>query len=133
MPLRGTAVISSAVMRLAAVILLVAIPALAEPPERQVFSLYKWQQRIGSESAVVVRDADRVDFRTVFSFTDRGTTVPLAATLRIGRDGAPGPLTLMPDLPPTASAQPPSPSRRPRWVTCVVRSSSCSVPLAWCC
>src|SRR5262249_37586797 len=48
------------------------------------------QQPIGVEGATVVhRDDGTTEIRTVFTFTDRTTPVPLAATLLLGKDGAP--------------------------------------------
>jgi hypothetical protein len=72
------------------IFVLLAAPAVrAAPPETHSFALYKWQQRIGREDVTVTRDADGVEIRTVFAFTDRTTPVPLAAVLRVGSDGAP--------------------------------------------
>jgi len=60
-----------------------------QPPDEQIFTLYKWQQRIGVERAFVARDADGTTIQVAFAFTDRTSTVPLAASLRLGRDGTP--------------------------------------------
>lgn len=66
-----------------------AATAAAERPATRVFTLYKWQQRIGLEQSYLTKDQDGSEIRTVFSFTDRTSPVPLAATLRLGPDGAP--------------------------------------------
>jgi imidazolonepropionase-like amidohydrolase len=59
--------------------------ASADPPSRQRFTLYKFQQRIGVETSV----DDGREIRTAFTFTDRRTPVPLASVLERGKDGAP--------------------------------------------
>src|SRR5256885_4871373 len=64
---------------------LVASLASADPPPRQNFALYKFGQRIGIETAI----DDGRELRTVFTFTDRSTPVPLASVLMRGKDGAP--------------------------------------------
>ena len=46
------------------------------------------QQRIGVEQSYVTKDQDGTEIRTVFSFTDRTSPVPLAATLRLYTQGA---------------------------------------------
>ena len=68
---------------------LMVAAAVGQPAEEQVFDLYKWQQRIGVETSYVARSADGTEIRTAFAFTDRTTTVPLAATLRLRPDGSP--------------------------------------------
>jgi imidazolonepropionase-like amidohydrolase len=55
--------------------------------EQVRFDLYKWQHRIGTEIASVERGKTGTDIRVAFAFTDRATTVPLAASLQIGADG----------------------------------------------
>jgi hypothetical protein len=69
--------------------LLLVTLAAAKPPDEQVFTLYKWQQRLGFERSYIVRDPKGSEIRTVFNFTDRSTPVPLAALLRLDRDGTP--------------------------------------------
>lgn len=65
-------------------------PAAAPARETEEFRLYKFQQPIGVERAIRVKNFDgTIDLRANFSFTDRNRTVPLAATLTLGRDGAP--------------------------------------------
>lgn len=63
--------------------------AAAEQPAARVFTLYKWQQRIGIEQSYQTQDQDGTELRTIFNFTDRASPVPLAATLRLGPDGTP--------------------------------------------
>ena len=69
-------------------LVLVQTPA-PQPPEQVSFFLHKMQQRIGVEHSIVTRGPDGIDIRTTFGFTDRGTTVPLAALLQLDRDGTP--------------------------------------------
>jgi imidazolonepropionase-like amidohydrolase len=57
----------------------------ADPPPHQRFTLYKFQNRIGTEDSI----DDGREIRTVFTFTDRRTPVPLASVLERGKDGAP--------------------------------------------
>jgi hypothetical protein len=59
--------------------------AHADPPAHQQFTLYKFQNPIGTEASV----DDGREIRTVFTFTDRRTPVPLASVLERGKDGAP--------------------------------------------
>jgi imidazolonepropionase-like amidohydrolase len=69
------------------VALLLAAPS---PDEHASFTLYKWQKRLGVENAVVSTRGETTEVRTTFSFTDRGTTVPLSAVLLQRRsDGTP--------------------------------------------
>jgi len=57
--------------------------------EAEEFRLYKLQQPVGVERTVRVHHADgTTEIRTNFSFTDRGRTVPLAATLVLAGDGS---------------------------------------------
>src|ERR671939_242516 len=53
------------------------------------FRLHKFEQPIGLESYAVMRDGDALVVRSTFEFTDRGTKVPLAATLRTRQDLTP--------------------------------------------
>ena len=67
-----------------------AVAAALAPREIESFRLYKFQQPIGEERAVVVRHADgSSEIRTSFAFNDRTTTVPLSATLELAKDGSP--------------------------------------------
>ena len=71
-------------------LLLAAAPAA--PPGRQTitYTLHKFQQPIGTERSIVVRDGDGSErIRTVFTLTDRTTPVPLAAELALAADGTP--------------------------------------------
>ncbi|HEX3758894.1 MAG TPA: amidohydrolase family protein [Kofleriaceae bacterium] len=76
-------------MRVATVALVTALAAgslaRADPPAHQRFTLYKFQNRIGTEDSV----DDGRELRTVFTFTDRTSPVPLASVLERGKDGAP--------------------------------------------
>ncbi len=74
--------------------LLLILRLLATPgqPEREFeeFRLYKFQQPIGIERAIRVHRPDgTTEIRANFSFTDRNSTVPLAATLTLAKDGSP--------------------------------------------
>jgi imidazolonepropionase-like amidohydrolase len=53
------------------------------------FRLHKFEKPIGVESYTVERDGDSLVVRSNFEFTDRGTRVPLAATLRARQDLTP--------------------------------------------
>src|SRR5262245_56790758 len=75
-------------MRALALALALAYPSLAAADEQE-FALYKFHQRVGYERSTIVRDSSGTDIRTAFGFTDRTTTVPLAASLHLGRDGNP--------------------------------------------
>jgi imidazolonepropionase-like amidohydrolase len=55
-------------------------------PETATFALYKWQKRIGVERSTILTRNDAVEIKTAFGFTDRNTTVPLAATLVLRPD-----------------------------------------------
>src|SRR5689334_8384287 len=70
------------------VLVLVVAPSLARA-EKVSFDLYKWQHRIGTETAYIDRGKAGAEIRTVFTFTDRATSVPLAATLSLGPKGEP--------------------------------------------
>jgi hypothetical protein len=73
---------------LLALVLRLLVPASAAR-EMEEFRLYKFQQPIGIERDIRATRADgSSEIRSNFSFTDRTTTVPLAATLVLGRDGS---------------------------------------------
>jgi len=55
--------------------------------ENVSFDLYKWQHRIGVEHSTIVRGNDGTEIRTTFTFTDRGTPVPLSSLLALAPDG----------------------------------------------
>src|SRR5580765_6204252 len=67
------------------------LAATAEPArEIEEFRLYKFQQPLGIERVIRVHNPDgTTEIRTNFSFTDRNTTVPLAAELTLAKDGTP--------------------------------------------
>ena len=70
--------------------LAVTAPAAQSGPlERGAFTLYKFQQAIGRETYEVAADGGAYVVTTSFEFTDRGTKVPLAATLRMKADFTP--------------------------------------------
>ncbi|HJQ31562.1 MAG TPA: amidohydrolase family protein [Pyrinomonadaceae bacterium] len=60
-----------------------------QPVEAGEFRLHKFEQAIGVESYTVTRDGDSLVVRSTFEFTDRGTKVPLSATLRARQDLTP--------------------------------------------
>ncbi len=57
--------------------------------ESGTFTLYKFKQAIGAESYRVSRGPDGLVLADSFSFTDRGSPVPLRATLRTEANGDP--------------------------------------------
>ena len=61
----------------------------AQPLEAGKFRLHKFQQAIGEETYGVTRDGDALVMKTSFQFTDRGSPVPLSATLRTRQDLTP--------------------------------------------
>src|SRR4051812_8212996 len=78
-------------MRLLLLTVFIANLAPAAPAERSrtQFALYKMMNRIGVETVIVERGDDGSEMHSAFAFTDRRTTVPLSATLTLGKDGAP--------------------------------------------
>jgi imidazolonepropionase-like amidohydrolase len=65
-------------------------PSPAKVPEKTVFHLYKFGQRIGIEHVRIARAQDGSGtVRTTFTFNDRGTDVPLAAQWKLLPGGAP--------------------------------------------
>src|ERR1043166_9452348 len=74
-------------MRAAVVLLGLLLPSLAhgDPPTRQQFTLYKFQNPIGLEQSL----DDGREIRTVFTFTDRTSVVPLASVFERAKDGTP--------------------------------------------
>src|SRR5271167_3226314 len=46
------------------------------------FRLHKFEQPIGEETYTITREGDTLTLKSDFLFTDRGTKVPLTATLR---------------------------------------------------
>jgi imidazolonepropionase-like amidohydrolase len=57
--------------------------------EQGVFLLHKFEQQIGRESYTLTRAQDELTLKVDFKFTDRGSAVPLAATLVMGPDLTP--------------------------------------------
>jgi imidazolonepropionase-like amidohydrolase len=57
--------------------------------ERGTFRLHKMEQPIGEETYEIAREGQSVIVKMEFKFTDRGTAVPLAATLRAAADLTP--------------------------------------------
>ena len=53
------------------------------------FRLHKFEQPIGEETYTITRDANTLTLKSDFEFTDRGSKVPLAATLRVSADYTP--------------------------------------------
>jgi imidazolonepropionase-like amidohydrolase len=60
-----------------------------QPIESGTFRLHKFEQPIGQETYAVTRDGDSLVVESKFEFTDRGSKVPLSATLRTGQDLTP--------------------------------------------
>jgi hypothetical protein len=71
---------------LAALLVSARSTASVPAPETATFALYKWQKRIGVERSTILTRNDAVEIKTAFGFTDRNTTVPLAATLVLRPD-----------------------------------------------
>ena len=53
------------------------------------FRLHKFEQPIGEETYTITRNGDTVTLKSNFEFTDRGTKVPLTATLRAAANYTP--------------------------------------------
>ncbi len=68
--------------------LLISI-APAEPIEKGKFILHKFTRPLGEETYEITRDGDSLVTQSSFQFTDRGTKVPLTATLRTNTDYTP--------------------------------------------
>lgn len=62
-----------------------AVPA----PEQGAFNLHKFEQLIGKETYTLTPSQTEVVLKSDFKFTDRGTAVPLAATLTMEKDLTP--------------------------------------------
>src|SRR4051812_24109134 len=66
-----------------------AAPPARDERQRVTFRLHKFLSEIGTEVDTTVATADGgTEAKAVFSFRDRWTTVPLAATLTFDRGGA---------------------------------------------
>src|SRR5436305_11815353 len=65
--------------------------AQTEPPavEQGAFNLHKFEQLIGKETYTLTRTPDEVTLKSDFKFTDRGTPVPLTASLTMEKDLTP--------------------------------------------
>ncbi|HEV8494149.1 MAG TPA: amidohydrolase, partial [Candidatus Angelobacter sp.] len=61
----------------------------AQAPEQGVFNLHKFEQRIGRETYTLTPSQGEVVLKSDFKFTDRGTSVPLTATLTMEKDLTP--------------------------------------------
>ena len=61
----------------------------APPTETGKFRLHKFEQSIGEETYTITRDRRTLTLKSDFLFTDRGTKVPLTATLRAADDYTP--------------------------------------------
>jgi len=57
--------------------------------EQGVFNLHKFEQLIGKETYTLARTPNEVTLKSDFKFTDRGSPVPLTATLTMERDLTP--------------------------------------------
>ncbi len=53
------------------------------------FTLHKFEQPIGEETYTIAHDGGSLTLKTDFAFTDRGTKVPLSATLKAADDYTP--------------------------------------------
>jgi imidazolonepropionase-like amidohydrolase len=76
-------------LRTALVLLLLAPSSLFAQSETGVFRLHKFARPIGEERFTIERDGDRISLDADFSFTDRGSTVPLKATFNGSGDYTP--------------------------------------------
>ena len=80
---------------LAAVLFCSTLPVIAftrqpEPlVEEGTFTLHKFEQAIGEETYEIRRDGDSLVTKIEFTFTDRGTAVPLSTTFRAANDWTP--------------------------------------------
>ncbi len=63
--------------------------SVAAQNETGTFRLHKFAQPIGEETYTISRDGDALTLEASFSFTDRGSAVPLNATLRAASDYTP--------------------------------------------
>src|SRR6476646_4906818 len=57
--------------------------------EQGVFNLHKFEQLIGKETYMLTRTPNEVTLKSDFKFTDRGSPVPLTATLTMEKDLTP--------------------------------------------
>ncbi len=61
----------------------------SQAPEQGVFNLHKFEQLIGKETYTLARTPSEVTLKSDFKFTDRGTPVPLTATITMEKDLTP--------------------------------------------
>ncbi|MGH9636925.1 MAG: amidohydrolase family protein, partial [Candidatus Angelobacter sp.] len=61
----------------------------SQAPEQGVFNLHKFEQLIGKETYTLTRTPNEVTLKSDFKFTDRGTAVPLTASLTMEKDLTP--------------------------------------------
>jgi imidazolonepropionase-like amidohydrolase len=66
-----------------------ATGAAPAPAQQGKFTLHKFEQPIGEETWTLARDGDDLVLESKFKFTDRGSPVPLSATLRTAADLTP--------------------------------------------
>jgi imidazolonepropionase-like amidohydrolase len=81
------------------VLLLVLLPVAlfaqnAVPPETGKFVLHKFEQAIGEESYTITPEKGSLILKTDFKFTDRGSAVPLNATLQTSDSYVPQSFTI---------------------------------------
>ena len=68
---------------------LLIVNAAAQSVEKGKFILHKFVQPIGEETYEITRSGDSIIAHSMFQFTDRGTKVPLDATLRTNSEFTP--------------------------------------------
>ena len=86
-------------LRRACLLLLVLSPAIliaqaAPQAEAGKFRLHKFEQAIGEENYTITPEGNSLTLKTDFKFTDRGTPVPLEATLRTSDSYVPQSFTI---------------------------------------
>jgi imidazolonepropionase-like amidohydrolase len=86
-------VTSRRVFGLLVAVLLVATSLLGQE-ETGKFRLHKFEQPIGEEAYTISRTGDLLQLSAEFKFTDRGSPVPLKATLKAGADYTPSEFTI---------------------------------------
>ena len=69
-----------------AAFLLLAVSSLFAQTETGKFHLHKFEQPIGEESYTITRIGQALELSADFLFTDRGSPVPLKATLKAASD-----------------------------------------------
>ncbi|HKD85825.1 MAG TPA: amidohydrolase family protein [Terriglobales bacterium] len=67
----------------------ILLAQVAPAPESGKFRLHKFEQAIGEESYSITPDGNALTLKSDFKFTDRGTPVPLMATLRTSNSYVP--------------------------------------------